>query len=328
MYVSMKATTFVHVCLVVGLAGWAWWEHREAEELRRQLALAKETASGLEKAARLKVSLTTGAEVDPKGPRGLGDLVPPDKAPGAPAEGEEKKPSLVDPTSMMAEMLRTPEGRDALRAQLRAQLENECRDLFDQMGLDEAASDAVMKIMSDRALVQVESVAAAAGDPAAKAAASEKLKAETAKADAALREALGANYATFERFEKSAPERQQLKLVKGAFKDKGIAFDESTESKLMDTMYDVRSGWKFEHDFSDPAKIDPSSLNEEAMDRYVDENARMQAAVEEKVQGFLTAEQFEAFRAAQRQQQEMLQMGLRMSRGMFGGPRPKAPQGD
>jgi hypothetical protein len=154
------------------------------------------------------------------------------------------------------------------------------------------------------------------------------VKAETAKADTALREKLGSGYATFERFERSAPERQQLKLVKAAFRDKGIDFDEATESKLMDTMYEVRSGWNFEHDFSDPSRIDPTALNEEAMNRYVEENAKMQAAVEEKVQGILSAEQFEAFQAAQRQQQEMMQMGLRMSRGMFGGGERKAPQGD
>jgi hypothetical protein len=229
---------------------------------------------------------------------------------------------------MMAEMMRTPEARSAMRAQMRVQLENEYRDLFDEMGLDEKTADAVLGLLSDRTMAQMESVTAAGGDAKEREAMAAKVKAETAKADTALREKLGSGYATFERFERSAPERQQLKLVKAAFRDKGIDFDEATESKLMDTMYEVRSGWNFEHDFSDPSRIDPTALNEEAMNRYVEENAKMQAAVEEKVQGILSAEQFEAFRAAQRQQQEMMQMGLRMSRGMFGGGERKAPQGD
>ena len=330
----MKATTVINLCLMAGLAGWAWWEHRTVEDLRGQLAMLKETAAGLEKAARLKVSLAAGAEVDPKGPRGLGDLVPEAKAePEAAPEAEQKAPpggpaGMMD--GMMAEMQRTPEARSAMRAQMRVQLENEYRDLFDEMGLDEATADAVLGLLSDRTIAQMESVTAAGGDEKDREAMAAKVKAETAKAEAALRGKLGSQYGNFERFEKSAPERQQLKLVKAAFRDKGIEFDEATESKLMDTMYEVRSGWNFEHDFSDPdpSRIDPTALNEEAMNRYVEENAKMQAAVEEKVQGMLSAEQFEAFRAAQRQQQEMMQMRLRMSRGMFGGGERKAPQGD
>lgn len=325
---GMKATTVINLCLMAGLAGWAWWEHRTVEDLRSQLAMLRETAAGLEKAARLKVSLAAGAEVDPKGPRGLGDLVPEAKdEPEAAPEAEQKAPP-GGAAGMMAEMMRTPEARSAMRAQMRVQLENEYRDLFDEMGLDEATADAVLGLLSDRTIAQMESVTAAGGDGKDREAMAAKVKAETAKADAALREKLGSGYATFERFERSAPERQQLKLVKAAFRDKGIDFDEATESKLMDTMYEVRSGWNFEHDFSDPSRIDPMALNEEAMNRYVEENAKMQAAVEEKVQGLLSAEQFEAFQAAQRQQQEMMQMGLRMSRGMFGGGERKAPQGD
>ena len=316
----MKATTSLSLVLIAGLSGWALWEHSQNLQKDLKIAALNETVSALEKAARLKVSLAAGTEVDPKGPRGLGDLVPPDASPdSAPDKSKDKAPD-ASPGGVMAEMMKNPAARDALKAQTRAQLENEYRDLFDSLGLDEATADAVMKLITDRAFAQMDSAfAMSSGSPEEKAAAAAALKAESDKAEAALKEKLGPNYASFEKFEKSAPERQQLKMVKSAFKDKGLDFDEATEAKLMDSLYETRSNWKFEHDYSNPANLSPDSLNEEALNRYAEENAKMQESVETKVREFLSPEQFDAFRSAQKQQQEMMQLGLKMSRGMFGG---------
>ena len=316
----MKATTTLSLVLIAGLSGWALWEHSRNLQKDLKIAALNETVSALEKAARLKVSLAAGTEVDPKGPRGLGDLVPPDAPPDSSPDKSKDKAPDASPGGVMAEMMKNPAARDALKAQTRAQLENEYRDLFDSLGLDEATADAVMKLITDRAFAQMDSAfAMSSGSPEEKAAAATALKAESDKAEAALKEKLGPNYASFEKFEKSAPERQQLKMVKSAFKDKGLDFDETTEAKLMDSLYETRSNWKFEHDYSDPASLSPDSLNEEALNRYAEENAKMQESVETKVREFLSPEQFDAFRAAQKQQQEMMQLGLKMSRGMFGG---------
>ena len=316
----MKATTTLSLVLIAGLSGWALWEHSRNLQKDLKIAALNETVSALEKAARLKVSLAAGSEIDPKGPRGLGDLVPPDAPPDSSPDKSKDKAPDASPGGVMAEMMKNPAARDALKAQTRAQLENEYRDLFDSLGLDEATSDAVMKLITDRAFAQMDSAfAMSSGSPEEKAAAAATLKAESDKAEAALKEKLGPNYASFEKFEKSAPERQQLKMVKSAFKDKGLDFDEATEAKLMDSLYETRSNWKFEHDYSNPANLSPDSLNEEALNRYAEENAKMQESVETKVREFLSPEQFDAFRAAQKQQQEMMQLGLKMSRGMFGG---------
>ena len=316
----MKATTTLSLVLIAGLSGWALWEHSRNLQKDLKIAALNETVSALEKAARLKVSLAAGTEVDPKGPRGLDDLVPPDASPDASPDKAKDKAPDASPGGVMAEMMKNPAARDALKAQTRAQLENEYRDLFDSLGLDETTADAVMKLVTDRAFAQMDSAfAMSSGSPEEKTAAAAALKAESDKAEAALKEKLGANYASFEKFEKSAPERQQLKMVKSAFKDKGLDFDEATEAKLMDSLYETRSNWKFEHDYSNPANLSPDSLNEEALNRYAEENAKMQESVETKVREFLSPEQFDAFRAAQKQQQEMMQLGLKMSRGMFGG---------
>lgn len=316
----MKATTTLSLVLIAGLSGWALWEHSRNLQKDLKIAALNETVSALEKAARLKVSLAAGTEVDPKGPRGLGDLVPPDAPPDSSPDKSKDKAPDASPGGVMAEMMKNPAARDALKAQTRAQLENEYRDLFDSLGLDETTADAVMKLVTDRAFAQMDSAfAMSSGSPEEKAAAAAALKAESDKAEAALKEKLGPNYASFEKFEKSAPERQQLKMVKSAFKDKGLDFDEATEAKLMDSLYETRSNWKFEHDYSNPANLSPDSLNEEALNRYAEENAKMQESVETKVREFLSPEQFDAFRAAQKQQQEMMQLGLKMSRGMFGG---------
>lgn len=316
----MKATTSLSLVLIAGLSGWALWEHSRNVQKDLKIAALNETVDALQKAARLKVSLAAGSEVDPKGPRGLGDLVPPDAPPDSSPDKSKDKAPDASPGGVMAEMMKNPAARDALKAQTRAQLENEYRDLFDSLGLDEATSDAVMKLITDRAFAQMDSAfAMSSGSPEEKAAAATALKAESDKAEAALKEKLGPNYASFEKFEKSAPERQQLKMVKSAFKDKGLDFDEATEAKLMDSLYETRSNWKFEHDYSNPANLSPDSLNDEALNRYSEENAKMQEAIEGKVSSFLSPDQLDAFRSAQKQQQEMMQLGLKMSRGMFGG---------
>lgn len=316
----MKATVALSLVIISGLGIFAAWQHQRIVAMETKIESLNNTLDALQKAARLKVSLAAGTEVDPKGPRGLGDLVPPDASPdSAPDKSKDKAPD-ASPGGVMAEMMKNPAARDALKAQTRAQLENEYRDLFDSLGLDEATSDAVMKLITDRAFAQMDSAfAMSSGSPEEKAAAAAALKADTDKAEAALKEKLGPNYASFEKFEKSAPERQQLKMVKSAFKDKGLDFDETTEAKLMDSLYETRSNWKFEHDYSDPANLSPESLNDEALNRYAEENAKMQESVETKVREFLSPEQFDAFRSAQKQQQEMMQLGLKMSRGMFGG---------
>ena len=320
----MKATVVLSLAIISGLGIFAAWQHDLIVRQNTKIESLNHTLDALQKAARLKVSLAAGSEVDPKGPRGLGDLVPPDAQPDSSPDKSKDMAPDASPGGMMAEMMKNPAARDALKTQTRAQLENEYRDLFDLLGLDEPTADAVMKIIADRAISQMDSAfAMSSGSPEAKAAAAATIKAEADKAEAALKEKLGPNYASFEKFEKSAPERQQLKIVKSAFKDKGLAFDEATEAKLMDSLYETRSNWKFENDFSNPANLSPDSLNEDALNTYAEENAKMQEAIQTKVREFLSPEQFDAFRAAQQQQQEMMQLGLKMSRGMFGGAPPQ-----
>ena len=320
----MKATVALSLAIISGLGIFAAWQHDLIARQNTKIESLNNTVDALQKAARLKVSLAAGTEVDPKGPRGLGDLVPPDTSPDSSPDKSKDKTPDASPGGVMAEMMKNPAARDALKAQTRAQLENEYRDLFDSLGLDETTTDAVMKLIADRAVAQMDAAfAMSSGSPEEKAAAAATLKAESAKAEAALKEKLGPNYASFEKFEKSAPERQQLKMVKSAFKDKGLDFDEATEAKLMDSLYETRSNWKFEHDYSNPANLSPDSLNEEALNRYAEENAKMQESVESKVREFLSPEQLDAFRSAQKQQQEMMQLGLKMSRGMFGSAPPQ-----
>ena len=321
----MNAPSFLALALIAGLGSWALWEHRANDSLRAEIAALKDTVSRLEKTARLKVSLATGTEVDASGPRGLGDIAPDTSPADTPEAAVPGKPKASEPADVMAQMLRNPAAREAMKVQTRAQLESEYADLFAQMGLDEATSDAVMKLVADRALAQMDAALAMGGkaDDESRKAAAAAIKDSQEKTEKSLREKLGDKYATLERFEKSAPERQQLKLVRAAFKDKGIAFDEATESKLMDTMYGVRSGWKFDHDFSNPASLTPDSLTDGAMDSYLEQSAKMNEAVLSEVKNFLSAEQFEAFRTAQQQQQEMMQMGMKMSRGIFGGGQKK-----
>lgn len=324
----MKALTFLLFLAAAGLGGWAFYEHLERTRLEKEVAELSSERDALAKTARLKTSLVAGMEVKSDGPGGLTDKL---KDLGIPLEPEEKKkekskgktPGEKDTAAVpdMMKMMRDPAMRDMLRAQTGAQLELQYRDLFDMLGLDDGKREKVLGLLKDRLSAQMDlgfkmpdksltdeqRQAAAAG-----------LEKTTADLTDQLKEALGDEYGKFERFEKSAPEREQLKLLNSMLKDKGLTLDEATETKLMDAMFNEREAFKFEMDLSGPAKLAPDAISRENMDRYLAQNAELQQKIQQRAKEILSAEQHEQFVKSQENQQQMMQLGVEMMRKMSG----------
>jgi hypothetical protein len=149
-------------------------------------------------------------------------------------------------------------------------------------------------------------------------AAAARLAESTKDAEAKLKETLGSNYDQFERFERSAPEREQLRMFHSMLKDKGLAMDEATETKLMDAMFNERQGFKFDHDLTDMTRVTPDNLSEATVDRYLEQNAILQQQVLAKVKEILSAEQYALFVKTQENQQQMAQVGIEWLRQITG----------
>ncbi len=327
----MKALTFLLFLAAAGLGGWGMWEHLERTRLAGEVAELVKERDTLAKTARLKTGLLAGMEVKGDGPTGLTDKL---KDLGIPLEEEDKesaKPKGKAPgekdtaaagaLSEMMKMMRDPAMRDVLRAQTGAQLDMQYRDLFDNLDLDEGKREKVMELLKERLSAQMD-IGFKATDKELTAEqrkeAAAAMEKTTAELNGKLKEALGDDYGKFERFEKSAPEREQLKLLNSMLKDKGLVLDEATETKLMDAMYNERQAFKFEADFSDASKLEPDAVSREQMDRYLAQNAELQQKIQQRAKEILSAEQQELFVKSQENQQQMMQLGLEMFRKMSG----------
>jgi len=326
----MKALLILLTFACAGLAGLAYSEYSKRMAAEARLADATEENTKLARRAVLSTGLKSGVVISETGPTGLEEKA---KELGFSLEEEvkEKKPRLkktpgekskADPEAPdVAKMLRDPAMRDTLRAQSEAYLEFQYRDLFDMMHLDEKTRDQVMTILKDRSGKQTD-LGFMGVDPKVSAADREAASAEYTKfnkeSEASLKDLLGDNYSRFERFEKSAPEREHLKTLNSMLKEKNLTLDEATETKLMDAMYDTRRNFHFDHDLSDTAAVSPNNLSRETVDRYVQQTEELQKQVQAKAKDLLTPEQFDVFVKSQTSQQQMTQLGIQMLRQMSG----------
>ena len=306
------------------MGGWATWERRQKVEVMGRLGLAEKEREVLRLTAQKKLALGSKTEVKSDGPQGLGAEHA--EALAKEALGEEKpgaEEAKKNPMSAMAEMMKDPSMREAMKAQMRPQVDFMYRDLFDLLGLDPEKQEKLTKLLLDRMNAGMEVGLAMAGG--AQGAGEEvKQRAEAMKAaneasEAEIKSLLGdSGYGQYERFEKSQPERQQISALNGQLKDKGLGLSEEAESKLMDAMYEERNNFKFDVNFADQKTMDPTQLTEENVNRYQEQQALLRGQVLAKAEGILTEPQLEVFRKSQEQQAAMEKMGLQMGVKMMG----------
>jgi hypothetical protein len=325
----MKALLILLFLAAAGMGGWAWWEHRERTRLEDELAATKQQRDALSRRVILGKGMAAGVGVDEAGPTGLTEKA---KELGLDLEekDETKKPETAkkpgdkaDGSGLpeVAKMLRDPAMRDTLRAQSEAYLDFEYRDLFDHLGLDEKKREAVLAVLKERLAKQTDlglSALDKSGSAGDRQKASDELAKLTADTGAKLKELLGESYSQFDRFEKSQPEREQLKTLTSMLKDQSLSLDEATETKLMDAMYDTRSAFKFDRDLSDENTLSPEDLSQAVVDRYLQQNDELQQQIQQKAKTILSPEQFEVFVKSQENQRQVTQMGIQMLRQMTG----------
>lgn len=321
----MKALTFLLFLAAAGLGAWAVREYLERTRLEAELSGVKSERDKFAKTARTKTSLIAGMEVKEDGPRGLKDLgIPLDDEEKPEEEPAGKKPGEKDTAAAASDMLksmRDPAMLDRLRVQALAQLEMQYGGFFDVMGLDEAKRDALMDILKSRAATRLDlgfktmDRGLAVDD---RHAASAELAKANDEANRKLRELFGQDYPKFERFEASAPEREQIKRLNAMLKEKGLVMDEVTESKLTEAIYDVRQAFKFDRDLTDLSRLAPQDLSEQAVGRYLEQNAVLQQQVQAKAKEILSAAQFEEFVKAQEIQSQLTQTEIQMWQQMTG----------
>ncbi|MDB6070261.1 MAG: hypothetical protein JWL81_1432 [Verrucomicrobiales bacterium] len=310
----------------LGLGGWATWEHRERAGLEERLSAALKERDAYQQTATRKLALESKTNVRAEGPEGLG----PENAEALAKELEKKAPPAAaakddkNPMSGMAKMMKDPAMRDAMKAQMRSQVEFMYRDLFDLLGLDATKQESLTKLLQERSSAGMElGLAMMGGEPISdedKKKKMEEMKLANEESDKVMKELLGdADFTKFQQFEKSQPERQQLNALNGQLKDKGIGLSEQAESQLMDAMFNERTNFKYDVNFADQKNFDPSQFTEQNLGRFTEQQAELRGKILEKAGGILTPEQLDVFRKSQEQQAAMEKMGMEMGLKMMGG---------
>ena len=147
----------------------------------------------------------------------------------------------------------------------------------------------------------------------------EEMKLATETSDKVLKELLGdSDFAKFESFEKSQPERQQLTTLNTQLRDKGIALSEEAESKLMDAMFEERTNFKYDNNFGDQKNFDAGKFTDEGLSRFSEQQTELRGKILTRAEGILTVEQLDVFRKSQEQQAAMEKMGMEMGLKMMG----------
>ena len=323
---KLNGLSVVFLLAALGMGGWAMWEQRKGAALEEKLASVSQERDVLRMTANKKLALGSKTEVKQDGPEGLG----PEHAKALEEEtkGKEKPASRDEnPMSAMAKMMKDPAMREVMKSQMRSQVDFMYRDLFDLLGLDAGKQEQLTKLLVDRAGAGMDLGFSMMGgekiSDEERKKKTEAMAAATAESDQALKELLGDDYAKYDSFEKSQPERQQLNSLNGLLKDKGIGLSEEAESKLMDTMFKERTSFKYDVDLSDQRTMDPGKFTAENLSRFQEQQAVLRGQILSKVEPILTPDQLEVFRKSQEQQAAMEKMGMEMAQKMMGGKKPE-----
>jgi len=320
---NSKGLTLSMFLAAVGLGSWAGWEHLQRTGLEAKLNSLTQERDVLRITAGKKIALSSKTEVKSDGPEGLG----PEHAKELAEETRDKtKPgeAAAEAKNPMAEMMKDPAMKEMIKQQMRSSMDLLYRDLFDMLGLGSDKQDQLSKLLADRSSAGMDlGLAMMGGKKPSKEEMKEKtdaLKAQTDVSDKAIKDLLGEDaYSKFEVYEKSQPERQQLKALSGQLKDKGLTLSEQAETQLMDAMYQERTNFQYDVDLGDQKDFNMDKFTQENMERYAGQQAALQEKIFARAGTILSPEQLSVFAESQKQQAAMAKAGMEMGMKMMKG---------
>lgn len=298
----------------------------ELEQAQAQIAKLEAKLAAAERKGVTKASPAVAAVVPRAGARAVTvDVEAAVAAQPAPAKEATVKEA---PAADLAKMLRNPGMKEMIRAQQKGQQEMLYGSLFKCLQLTDEEMGRFKELLLDRQMALVDSsmeMMSASATAEEKKAAAAKVKELSEAFDAQFKELLGDdNYGLYKSFEETQAERMQVTMFKGSLGAADQLSDEQ-EDGLIRAMHEARSGFAFSApDPSNPQAADPSQFTPEGIEKILADSARLQEQYVAKAADLLTPAQLEQFKASQKQQQAMQEMGMRMAAKMFGPGKPGA----
>lgn len=283
-------------------------QESQVTRLHEQLAAAQqESAANAGAAAKLSLALTNQVAA-----RAV-----------APEETTNSKPA-----NPLAEMFKNPEMRDMIKQQqktvLGGMVDKNYAEFFKSMNLTPeqtaAMKDLILNKMLGGADVGMEMMGGEL-DADQRAELLQRVKESSDAVNQQIKDLLGAdNYALFETYEKSIPDRMAI----SQFKDQlatDMALNANQESLLIAALGEERQNFKFTTDFSNQNDFSSdifSKFTEENLNVFFQEQEQLNQKYLARAQTILSSAQYDAYARALKNQQDMAKMGMQMALQMFG----------
>ncbi len=305
--------------------GWNIYQAGSLRQLRAKLEVA-EAASATARPEPSAPSFIGGAD-------GSGTQRPPGAdaeeaaAANAVAAGnradQENDPIAGMSSQALRDMMANPSMQEMIHAQQESLMKIAFDDLFAWLDLPEDEAKELVDLLVEYELTGMDS-ALKAMDPALsqedRASLLEGIKAEKDTVKEQIHAYLGDGERVeyFEAYKESLPERTQVSDLRKLLAETGSPLSQEQEQELLNTIYDARTKYPFDHDFTDKETMDPTQVTPSNLERYAQQYQQMQEQVRNQAGQILSADQLETFAKAQEQQRAMQQMGLQWVSRLFG----------
>ncbi len=236
-------------------------------------------------------------------------------------------PTNESPMSLVVKMMKDPAIKDMMRDMQKGQMDTSYGSLFKYLQLSDADLEAFKGLLLDKQMAPMSGgfdIMTKARTPEEMAAEGKRIKETTAAFDARIKELLGdENYAVYQSFEETQLERMQVTQLKGSL-NSGDQMTEEQEDKLIRAMHVERTNFHYSVGVDEKQTADITQFTPERIAKLLEESAKLQEQYVSQAAAILTPTQLEQFKANQKQQQAMQEMGMKMAAKMFEQPSKEA----
>ena len=242
----------------------------------------------------------------------------------AQAKAQPAKAAAGNPMKPMAEMMKTPEMRDALIQQNLGQVDMFYGKLYDRLQLEGADRQDFKNLLTERMRAELEmSFQMMAGDFSQQqsGAALEELRKANTASDQKIQAFLSNenDYKAFQTWEQTKADRMLLNMGMPAFASAGEPLTVAQEDQLVSAMFAARTKSSAVPDMSKPENFIAANLSPDMTQKILADYDAQLALVAAGAAAYLSPTQLEGLKTLQKQQRTLQEIGLEMMQRMVEG---------
>jgi hypothetical protein len=221
-------------------------------------------------------------------------------------------------------MMDNPQMQEMVRSQQEGMLKVQFGSLFERLNLAPEVLETFKKLLVDKQMAAVDMGLAMMGGGMSDeemTTAMADIEEAHKELDEVILDLVGQEaFDLYKGYEETVGQRMQVSSLRTALADTPNPITTELEDRLVNIMVEEQEGFDFTRNLADQdSSFTPDKLTDEMIDTFVDEQNRLNTQILDRARAILTPEQLEQFGDVMEQQLNMMSMGMRMARGMFGG---------